>query len=226
MIRVVVLRPEPGNGRTAARIERAGGIAIRAPLFAIRALDWQIPDPATFDSLLLTSASAPRLAGRGLDRLNALPVIAVGAATADAAREAGLHVAVTGDDDAATVLATARAAGFVRPLHLAGREHHAQPGVTAISVYASDRVSPAPDLAAAEGATVLLHSPRASRVFADIASAQGIDRSSVTLVAISASAAEAAGPGWRAVRVAAKPNDAEMCACAIDPFAPDGDKTV
>ena len=64
---VAVLRPEPGNAATAARIEQVGLTAIRLPLFSVRAVDWVVPDPARFDSLILTSANTPRLAGAGLD---------------------------------------------------------------------------------------------------------------------------------------------------------------
>ena len=60
---LAVLRPEPGNGATAARIEELGFRAIRLPLFAVRALAWTMPDAADHDALLLTSANAVRFGG-------------------------------------------------------------------------------------------------------------------------------------------------------------------
>ena len=63
-----------------------------------------------------------RLAGSALDPLRHKPVIAVGPATAAAAREAGLSVVLTGTQDAASVVAQARTQGYTRLLHLAGRD--------------------------------------------------------------------------------------------------------
>ena len=101
--RLAVLRPEPGNSATAARIVAAGFDAVRLPLFAVEPLAWTAPDPGEYDALLLTSANAVRHAGTALDRLRGVPVVAVGQATANAARAAGLTVAITGDGDAAAV---------------------------------------------------------------------------------------------------------------------------
>ena len=56
------------------------------PLFSVESLAWKVPDAASFDALLLTSANAVRQAGAGLTQLRGLPVHAVGAATATAAR--------------------------------------------------------------------------------------------------------------------------------------------
>jgi uroporphyrinogen-III synthase len=50
---VVVVRPEPGNGRSAAAL-RALGLDVRqVPLFAVTPVDWSIPDPTGFDGLSL-----------------------------------------------------------------------------------------------------------------------------------------------------------------------------
>ncbi len=79
---LAVLRPEPGNAATAARIAAAGARTIRLPLFAVGPLAWTPPDPAVHDALLLTSANAVRQAGPGLAGYRTLPVHAVGAAPA------------------------------------------------------------------------------------------------------------------------------------------------
>jgi len=71
---IAVLRPEPGNRVTAAAIEARGRIAIRLPLFEVRPLAWQVPDPDRFDALVLTSANAIRHGGPGLAALLGLPI--------------------------------------------------------------------------------------------------------------------------------------------------------
>jgi uroporphyrinogen-III synthase len=213
----LVLRPEPGNTRTVAALRDAGVVAMGIPLFAVRPLAWQVPDER-FDALLLTSANAVRMAGAALARVAHLPVVAVGAATAHAARAAGLDVAVTGHDDVAAAVAAARA--YPRLLHLAGREHVALPGVACVVVYASDPLPVASDaLMAALPAVVLLHSARAAARFASLAA--DLPRDRIMLAALSAKVAAAAGSGWQRVVVADAPRDARLVALAamlaIDP---------
>lgn len=218
---VVVLRPEPGNADTAQRIEAAGLAAIRMPVFATRSLAWTAPDPASFDALLVTSAQAIRLAGDGLRALSGLPVVAVGEATAAVVRDAGLTVGLVGASDAADAIALARASGYRRLLHLAGRDRTASTcGIEAVSVYESVQTH-VPEIA--PGNIVLLHSTRAAQVLA----AAPVARDVVCIVAISAAVRAAAGEGWRAARIAATPDDAAMVAAAyalaIDPLAGHGD---
>ena len=209
--RVLILRPQPGADRTARRALGLGLVPTVAPLFTIRRLSWQIPDPADHDSLILTSANAAREAGGGLTSLAGLPCYAVGSATAAAAAEAGLRVVAIGDSDGGGLLDLVAADGRRSPLHLCGREHFLpeRPAlrVTSIPVYAADAVdalAPAALVALAAGAVVLLHSPRAARLFRDLIGAQ---TGGTALVAISAAVAEAAGPGWAWVEVAAEPSD-------------------
>lgn len=215
---VVVLRPEPGNAATIARLRAAGLGAVAQPVFAARALAWLPPDPAGYDALLATSAQAPRLAGKGLAALAHLPAVAVGEATAVAARAAGLTVAVTGSGDATAAIAQARARGFARLLHLAGRDRTASTaGVATVAVYESVQVRvPAIE----PGATVLLHSARAAEALA----AAPVPRDTVMLVAISPPVLAAAGQGWRAGVAAERPDDASIIAAvrALDPRAHTG----
>lgn len=90
---VLVVRPEPGSTRTLARLHALGVDAAAFPLFATVPVPWDAPDPAAHDALLITSANAVRHAGPTLAALAHLPVIAVGAQTAEAARGAGLSAA-------------------------------------------------------------------------------------------------------------------------------------
>lgn len=210
MRRLAVLRPEPGNGKT-ARFARARGFdVVQLALFDVAATDWAPPDPASFDGLLLTSANAVRLGGHGLATLRALPVLAVGAATAKAAGEAGFDVMMTGDAGADTVLQRA-AQRFSRLLHLGGVDTTIAPiGPVArsIAVYAARaRAIAAPDAAELAGTTALLHSPRAAVALCTVLAGAAIPRAALDLACLSGAIAAAAGTGWRGCAVAAAPTD-------------------
>lgn len=212
----LVLRPEPGNGATCARLREAGVPALGIPLFETVPMAWHAPDPAGFDALLLTSASAVRHAGAQLSALAHLPVVAVGEATAAAGRAAGLTVDAIGDGNAARA---AGIGGARRLLHLAGRDHFAVPGATVCVVYASvPREVPPDALHAAVDGIVLLHSVRAARRFAAIAGQ--LPRARIRLATLSPAIRHAAGIGWGDVVAAARPTDAALVetarALAID----------
>lgn len=211
---IAVLRPQPGNAATAGRIEAAGAIAIRLPLFAVRPLAWDAPDPARFDALLLTSANAVRHGGDAVATLRTLPVVAVGAATARAAREAGLNVAATGDADAAALIAAAAESGHARLLHLCGRDHGVARGGAVravIPVYTSEALAiPAELLVRLSGSVALLHSERAARRIAALLDAAGVARTGVAVAAISPKVATAAGAGWHRVAIAERPSDTAL----------------
>ena len=202
---VAVLRPEPGNAMTAARIEALGLRAVRLPLFVVRGLDWTVPDPTRFDGLLLTSANAVRHGGTGLSVLAGLPVVAVGEATARAARHAGLIVETVGMADAAAAVA---ASGRGRLLHLCAREHVAA-GQVAVAVYAADAV-PVASVAALANCVALVHSVRAARRLAELLKRDG--GMDLRVAAISA-AVRAAGPDVPGA-VAERPDDATLVALA------------
>lgn len=206
---VAVIRPEPGNTATADRATALGFDVIRLPLFAVRRVAWLAPDPADHDALLLTSASAVRHAGPQLERLRELPVLAVGAATATAARLAGFDVTLQGTQDASRLLRQAERQGFARALHLAGRERTVSRGgaVSAIiTVYASDPVTVSPDaLSNLSGSVVLVHSARAGARLAELIDHAG--RAAISIAAISSAAAAATGDGWHALAIACSPDD-------------------
>ena len=222
---VLVVRPEPGSTRTLARLRTLGVDAAALPLFATAPVPWDAPDPAAHDALLITSANAVRHAAPTLARLAHLPVIAVGAQTAEAARTAGLTVAIVGTGGVAEALA---AASFTRPLHLAGRDHIDSGHPTRI-VYASDTIAadPAAFASAAQHRIVLLHSVRAAARVAALLP----DRSAIGIAALSPAVRAAAVDGWVLALTADTPTDAALCrvgaaACtpAIDPAAGGGDK--
>ncbi|HLZ79132.1 MAG TPA: uroporphyrinogen-III synthase, partial [Sphingomonas sp.] len=93
---LLVLRPEPGASATVAAAHALGLEAIAVPLFTVRPVDWIIPE-RTPEAVLMTSANAARMAGAALHSLAPLPLYAVGAATAAAARDAGFTRIVAGE---------------------------------------------------------------------------------------------------------------------------------
>ena len=218
MIRgLVVVRPEPGNTATATRARTRGFDVFQLPLFAIAPVRWTLPKGHAHDALLVTSANAMRHGGPALAAVRHLPVVTVGSATAAAARAAGFVVAATGAGDAADAAALAAASGFATPLHLAGRERVAIPGVPSVAVYASDALAPASGaIAACSDRTIMLHSPRAARRVAELI---GDARLRVGIAGLSAAIVAAAGPGWRAATTADAPSDAAL----LDAIAAAGD---
>ncbi len=213
---VVILRPEPGNTRTATAARALGLTVLQMPLYTVTPTDWSVPDTTGFDALLLTSANAVRHAGVGLDQLKHLPVVAVGTTTAEAAAGAGFVVAITGTSDARMAIAEAHERGFARLLHLAGRNRSPTgDAVVSITVYASDATAIETDrVRSFEDSIVLLHSVRAATRLAELVDTGDMDRTRIALAAISRAVADAAGTGWAAVAVATEPRDSALMACA------------
>lgn len=203
---LVVLRPEPGASRTAARAA-AMGLEVRLiPLFTIVPVDWAAPDPAEFDALVLTSANAVRHGGEQLAKLRALPVHAVGGATAALAREAGFSVVSVGEGGSRDM---ALPQGQ-RLLHLTGRNHLQTKAATAIPVYEARAISEPPGLEGIDDCVVAVHSPRAGHRLAQLVEA----RRRILVAAISPAAAAACGEGWRRVEAAPQPSDSALLALA------------
>jgi uroporphyrinogen-III synthase len=212
MIPLVILRPEPGATVTAKRAEALGLTSRVHPLFAVAPVPWNAPDPALFDALLLTSANAIRAGGGAVLLYRDLPVFAVGAATTQAARDAGFGQVIEGSGSAADALRTLAKAGHSRPLHLAGEDRTPYPhlpfSVTTRAVYAAQPIA----VTLPTGRYVaLLHSARAAARFADLCPSSRL----VEVVAISVAVAEAAGTGWKSMTIAPEPTDNAMLALAV-----------
>ncbi|WP_442680379.1 uroporphyrinogen-III synthase [Sphingomonas sp. ASY06-1R] len=216
---VLVLRPEPGAGTTLARATDLGLAAIAAPIFAVAPVPWDAPDPARHDALMITSANAIRHGGPALQAYRHLPVYAVGRETAAVARTAGFADVRTGAGDVVALVRQMAQDHVVRPLHLSGaqiREPADLPfPVVRRIVYAADPVALLPEAARAaldDQAVALIHSPRASQVFARLLAAAGISPESVRIAAISQSAATGT---WADVAIAETPEDAALLAAAL-----------
>lgn len=216
---LIVLRPEPGAATTAQRAEQAGWAVTVLPLFEIAPLAWNPPDPTAFDAVLMTSANSARFGGSGLARYRELPLYAVGARTAEAARENGFKAVISGDAGGAEMADQLRADGFTRIFHPSGETvrpfDEKALEVTHMPVYAARPVTP-PDLAAVieDDAILFVHSPRAGRHLDALCRAQGFARGTRSLVAISSAALTEAGTGWHAAIAAERPTDNAMLAAA------------
>ena len=212
-----VLRPQPGNAATCARLADMGRVAIPLPLFVVEPLAWDVPDGADYDALLLTSANAVRHAGEGLARLSTLPIYAVGESTAKAARAAGLSVAAVGDGGVAEMAERLAQDGRAHVLHLTGHDFTALPNgfaPTVSIVYAARERADAeviPALTTApRRAHVLLHSARAARRLAVLVKAAGLMQGDLHLNTLSPTIADAAGDGWGGITIAQSPNEAAL----------------
>lgn len=219
---LVILRPEPGASRTAAAAAAMGLQPVAAPIFRLEPLPWRVPAHA-FDAVVMTSGNAARLGGAGIAAFTALPCYAVGDTTATEARKAGFSDVRTGASDGAALVRQIEADGITCALHLCGREHKCLEAiaVTILSqpVYAAeanDVLSGQAITALAAGkALVLIHSPRAGALFAVLSDRSGVPRDHVRIAAISRAAADAAGPGWQAIGIAAKPRDEALLELAV-----------
>ncbi|WHO38794.1 uroporphyrinogen-III synthase [Sphingobium sp. AP49] len=211
---LIILRPEPGAGRTAAKA-RAMGLAVRlCPLFAAEALAWTPPPSGDFDALLVTSAQTVRLAGLALDRYHALPTYAVGRATAEALAAAGFDIVVAGDGDASASAARIAADGHRAVLHLSGEAVAPMTAgplrLTRVPVY---RMRPLPcDPPEISSGVMLVHSTRAGGRLAEIIPEN--QRAAFDIVAISPAALTACGSGWANAQAADAPNDTAVLALA------------
>ena len=192
-------------------------------------------------AILLTSANGARaLAAAAPGRASRqLPVLAVGCATARAARDAGFTAvtAADGDVDALAALATAR----LRPdsgrlVHVAGRvstgdlaarlrgagfEAERVPLYEAVAAPALSR----PARRALEAQTlagVALFSPRTARLFAKLLRESELESTARALTAFCLSQAVAVAAQtlpWQRIRVAAAPRQETLVACIVGALA-------
>ena len=218
---LIALRPEPGLAATLGKARDMGLAITGHALSEICAVGWECPDPDAFDGMLIGSANAIMHGGPNLARLTAKPVYAVGAATAAAARDAGFGVAMTGSGGLQGVLDAIPAPCHL--LRIAGEEHiplTPPAGVTFGEVIAYRSVplplDPVGDRMAEGGALVLLHSAATAQHFALECDRLNLGRAGIALAALGPRIAAAAGTGWGAVHIAARPDEAALLQLAFD----------
>ena len=217
-----LFRPEPGWSESAKRARDMGLEVAGNPLFTIAPCAWKAPESAGFDAILAGSANAFRHGGTQLSGLAALPVLAVGEATAQAARDAGFTVASVGEGGLQALVdalpreerALLRLSGEKR-VDLALPEH-----VTAEErvVYRAEpqELSQTTAHMIQSGGVAALHSAEAARRFSAEAGRLELDRSAISLLLIGPRLLQEVGEGWKSVHLASTPSDAALLALACD----------
>ena len=239
--RLLLTRPRQDSLALADVLARRGVSALIEPMMTIRIDEAARLDLSGVQAVLLTSANGARALAAAAPEKAArrVPVLAVGCATAQAARAAGFGTvtAADGDVDALAALATARLRpGAGRLVHVAGRvstgdlaarlsaagfEAERVPLYDAVAVGA---LSP-PARQALEAQTlagVALFSPRTARLFAKLLRESGLETTARALTAFCLSQAVAVAVetlSWKRVCVAAAPRQEALVACVVNAFA-------
>ena len=223
---VLVTRPEPGAAETARRVAALGWRPVLAPalVLAPRAANAEPLPPA--QALLLAS----RAAARAVAPSAALPVLAVGEATAAEARAHGFVNVTAAEGDATALAALAAAqldpeagplllavgAGYGAELAAALRERGFR--VLRRVVYSAEPATALPEaalaaLAAEAVVAALFFSPRSAGCAISLLRAAGLAGAVARAEALAISprvaavlAAAAPEPRWRGLRVAARPD--------------------
>jgi uroporphyrinogen-III synthase len=221
-VRVLITRPRERALELARELERRGDTPLIEPLLAIEPVAGMVPAVDGVQAIVLTSTHAvPALSAAA----KALPVFAVGDATAAAARRAGCGTVISAAGaapDLARSIAARCDAGAGALLHLSGE--HVTEGLgealaaagfalrrqVAYWAVAAPALAPATveALAARQVEAVLLFSPRTARIFVELIGSHGLLEPVAGVAAICLSAAVAQpcrAIAWRAVHVAARP---------------------
>jgi uroporphyrinogen-III synthase len=138
-MRVLLTRPLRESAELATILARCGHSAIQSPLLDIVALAWDMPHDAV-DALVLTSQNA--VPQNHLDVLQGMPCFCIGAATAVAARAAGLNVVSHAQGDRAKLIADIAAAKPRHVLFLSGHQERADliAALAALDIPATKRI--------------------------------------------------------------------------------------
>jgi uroporphyrinogen-III synthase len=216
---VLVTRPEPGAAETAARLAALGFTPVLAP--ALLLAPRPLAPPARAQALLLTS----RAAARALSPWP-IPVLAVGAATAEAARAAGFADVRAADGDAVALAelcgATLRpadgplllAVGAAYSLDLTALLRARGFRVIRRVVYAAREAPTLPEqaraaIAAGEVSHAMFFSPRSAACSVALLSGAGLGAALRGIEALAISprvAAALEAVSWRRIRVARRPD--------------------
>ncbi|GAB6052257.1 hypothetical protein JCM17960_10770 [Magnetospira thiophila] len=231
-MRLLITRPEEDAAPLAAELQARGHEVQVEPLLTIVPLGGPPLDLQRVQALLMTSANGVRAFARTDERRH-LPVLAVGDATARAAREAGFENVRSAGGDVTTLAALVRSA--LKPadgalLHVAGSHvagdlsallaagGFAYRRVVLYSTRRAQSLSEAARNALREGHLdgVVFFSPRTAATFASLASTAGVDEALTAMTAFCLSAAvaeQARALTWKDVRMAAHPDQASLIAC-------------
>jgi uroporphyrinogen-III synthase len=201
---ILVTRPQPDNAATVAALRAKGFDVLPAPMLRFEPVAFQDDSDARYGAVIVTSANALRAAeGQpAVDRLKQLPLFAVGARTAEAARETGFSNVISADGDATALrdlmVASVRVKTLKKTdtlLYLAGadlaRDLAGELGERGFNVVTHTTYRMVPiaslprdvcDAFAASGVEAVLHySRRSARAFLDAARAGGVEISALAI---------------------------------------------
>lgn len=221
--RILVTRSEPGASQTAARLAALGYEPVIEPVFAVEPLPASLPP---FDALAFTSANGVRVFS-GLSAIRNVPVFAVGARTAEIARQHGFADVISADGDvgalAALIIARNRT-GDAALLHVGNEETRGDlsgqlkaSGINAEHV-ALYRAAPAAEAGPAlaghlrGGAhidAILIHSPRGAAILAQHVAAFA-HPAAIDVAAISAQALAPLQTLANRAEIAVEPNEESL----------------
>ena len=224
-MRILVTRPVEDGEAIAAKLREMGHEPLLAPLLTFQTVDGPEPDFKGVQAILASSANGIRALVQRSARRD-LPVFAVGPQTTEEARKAGFSDVKNADGDA-RALADA-AARWAAPdkgalLHVCGEEAPGTLGddlraagfdVSRAVLYrmmAATHLPPDVDAALPTLDAVLFFSPRTAKIFADLARGR-MPRHLVALCISPATAVVLEGEDFAEIRVAARPNQAELLA--------------
>ena len=232
---LLLTRPLEDSRRFARRLSACGVATEIAPLLAIRRTGWGEVAAGRFQAVLLTSANGARAFAEATEE-RACPVLAVGDATARAARGAGFADVASASGDVGALAALARAS--LKPeggplLHVAGSVVAGDLGrllgeagftVERLAAYRAEAATALPAVAADglragrfDGA--VFFSPRTAATFARLSAGAGLASSTAGLEAfcLSQPVADAlAAADWRARRVPPRPESEALARLICD----------
>lgn len=219
-MQIIAIRPEPALSETLELAKQ-----LRLPVHGLAlsramACDWTAPNPENFDAILAGSANAFRHGGDELSKLTSLPVLAVGAKTAEAAGNAGFTVQRTGEGGL-QALVDALDQSPRRLLRLSAREHvrltwadHVDAETRIVYEMEQLDLSPAQAEMLRDPAIILLYSASSAAHFRQQCVQLGVNIEQIAIAALGPRIAGAAGDGWASVHASEKPTEAELLALA------------
>lgn len=230
-MRLMITRPQADAGPLAALLAARGVETMIEPMLHIAFAEGPPPSLQGVQAVLATSANGVRALARRIPA-GGVPVAAVGAATAEAAREAGFAIVATAGGDVESLADVVRRrltpdGGAL--LHVAGSAVAGDLGgvlrpsgftyrrVVLYDARPAERLSETASTALrrSELDGVVLYSPRTARIFGRLVAAAGLSEHCRELIAFCLSdavARAAAALEWRRVAVAACPDQASMVA--------------
>lgn len=225
-MRIWVTRTQPEAEATAGRLRALGHAPLTAPVLKVGELSGEI-DLKGVGALAFTSRNGvAAFAARHAER--ALPVFAVGAATAAAARGLGFGEVASAEGDVTALAgliaerhdrtrgevlhpsAAEPAQDLAGALARLGVKARRQPLYETIPLPLAKAVAAALAAEPAEIDALLVHSPRAGRRLAELLEGRDEARGLIALCISAAAAAPLAGLGLQEIRVAEFPNEASL----------------